>query len=94
MAKRGLTQLRTEIGVMRRDKPYTQVEIANIIGVDRRTVQHYETGTHKVPIWFVYALAYFYNIDHKTIDTTPNHQYNPRRYKHLVEKKYKNQAVS
>lgn len=27
MVKRGLTQLRTEIGVMRRDKPYTQGQL-------------------------------------------------------------------
>ena len=58
------TAIGTRIKNLRKNKGYTQQELADIIGKSLRTLQKYETGEIEVSIAVVNQLA-------KELDTTP-----------------------
>jgi transcriptional regulator with XRE-family HTH domain len=47
---------------LREDKDKTQVEIAELLSMNRSVYRRYENGTREVPVWAVIALAQYYGV--------------------------------
>lgn len=54
---------------LRVDKGYTQSKVAEILEVSPRTIYMWESGRTQMRPMHVFALAYLYGVDHKTIRT-------------------------
>lgn len=46
-----------------RTPPYTQRELADKLGVGRNAYGRYERGAYIPPLWFLYKVAAFYDIE-------------------------------
>lgn len=46
---------------------FSQYKLADILGVTQRTVTGWETGENAIKQHYVYALAYIYGIDHRSL---------------------------
>ena len=50
---------------LREDADLTQVQLVEILGMQKTTYTNYEQGKREIPFWLVIKLAKFYNV---TID--------------------------
>ena len=65
------------IEMLRKDKEFSQTEIANKLGISQRNYSHYETGDTNIPLDILCKLALLYET---SIDYLLNLTDNPKPY--------------